>query len=766
VRLAAIAIVVLVAAPALAHADRSIAGRVLDARSAQPIGDAEVSAGGVETLTTADGSFTISGVPEGTFDVFALADDYEPFLGRARSGATITIRLAPAANGAEVVQIEGEAPLNAEPATSIGAAEIDTLPGTGNDALRSLQSLPGVARIPFGLGGLALRGAAPRDTHVYLDDIEVPILYHFGGLASFVPTTFLSDLELEPGSFGARYGRGMGGIAVITSRTGRADRWREGGEVSLLDAAATAEGPGPQRGSYSFGVRRSYADAVLGAVPIDLTLVPRYLDGQARWQSGDGAWTALAFVSDDSLHLVRTPSSGGNGNLDPSGLAAFDYVSEFARTGVRYRARYGDGDLAPTLTITPSLGLDHISAVANNKGEDKGQARTSYSATTRAELTQPFDGGAFRLGADATLRHYAWDLNDVPPPSPEDPEPMTILHRTGDLWSEDAGLWLETSWSTADDSFGVRPGVRLDYFGLSDQWTIDPRLSISHRGPRCSTITESLGIYHQGPSIVDYDPAFRVPGMNDLGPSWSTQASVGVKAPLSDVAQVSMTAYAEDMHELPVDVVTGATPISANGGGEAGGLYGIATELIDDEFGSYTYRENRGRGFAAGLETMVRKDTGALTGWVAYTYARSFRKGDPTTHPDWLPYVLDQPHLLTAVASWKRDEHWRFGGRFRVASGNPYTPVAASYEPPDSHNWHVIDGPLLSSRLPFFMQIDLRVDRIWIRKWGRIDAFLDLQNVTNRANAEGVTYNADYSHREYTRGLPVFPSFGVEYIPP
>jgi hypothetical protein len=761
-----IAATVLVAAPALAHADRTVRGTVVDAKTSEPIAGAEVSADGLDTVAGDDGTFLVSGVPAGSFDIFAIADGYEPYLGRAGAGQVIVIRLSRDESGAEVVHIEGTAPVIAEPATAVGPAEITTLPGSGNDALRSLQSLPGVARIPFGLGGLALRGAAPRDTHVYLDDIEVPILYHFGGLASFVPTGFISNLELEPGSFGVRYGRGVGGIALVTSRTPPSDKWRVGGEVSLLDAAATATGPGPDKGGLSFGVRRSYADFILGQVPIDLTLVPRYLDAQARWESGDSKWTALTFVSDDSLHLIRTPGGSGAGGLDTSSLAAFDYGSEFLRSGVRYRTTLGHGDFAPTLVITPSLGADSISALANNKGEDKGESRTTYEGTLRAELTQPIDGGAIRVGADATLRHYDWDVDDVPPPSPADPNPMTIVDRKGHLWTEDAGAWLELAWASPDDGFGVRPGVRVDYFGLADQWTIDPRLTISHRGPRCSTITESIGIYHQGPSIVDYDPAFRQPGVNDLGASWATQASIGVKAPLRDVAQLSVTAYGSDMHELPVDVITGATPISANGGGEAGGIFGIARELIDDQFGSYTYRENRGRGVAYGIETMVRKDTGDVTGWISYTYARSLRKGDPETHPDWLPYVLDQPHLFTAVASWRRGDHWRFGGRFRVTSGNPYTPVAGSYLPQDTKQWHVIDGPLLSSRLPFFMQLDLRVDRIWIRKWGRIDFFLDLQNVTNRANPEGITYNEDYTHLSYTLGLPIFPSFGVEYIPP
>ena len=116
--------------------------------------------------------------------------------------------------------------------------------------LRALQSLPGVARTPFGLGGLALRGTAPRDTKVYLDGIEVPLLYHFGGLASFLPTGAVDEVTLEPGGASVRYGRGLGGVAVVTSRTGRGDRWRVGGELSLIHAAAIAEGPGPLKGSW------------------------------------------------------------------------------------------------------------------------------------------------------------------------------------------------------------------------------------------------------------------------------------------------------------------------------------------------------------------------------------------------------------------------------------------------------------------------------------------------------------------------------------
>jgi hypothetical protein len=102
-------------------------------------------------------------------------------------------------------------------------------------------------------------------------------------------------------------------------------------------------------------------------------------------------------------------------------------------------------------------------------------------------------------------------------------------------------------------------------------------------------------------------------------------------------------------------------------------------------------------------------------------------------------------------------------------TGNPYTPVAGAYpKTGSSGDWVAVDGPILSERLPSFVQLDVRVDRGWTHPWssaGTMNLYLDIQNVVNRHNAEGVTYNKDYTRLSYTSGLPIFPSIGVEYIP-
>lgn len=749
--LAACAAVVAVA-PAVARAERAIRGTVVDEATGRPIAGAFVTVGNAEAVTDADGRFRVGDLPFDRIEVVVIADGYGAYFGAARVGAELTIRLEADAGATEIIRLVGHAPSG--PPLHLDAEQIRTQPGAGNDVLRALQSLPGIARTPFGLGGLALRGTAPRDTKVYLDGIEVPLLYHFGGLASFLPTALVDEVSLQPGGASVRYGRGLGGVAVVTTRTGRRDRTRLGGELSLIHAAAVGEAAGPLKGSWLVGARRSYFDAIIRAAGLDLAILPRYLDAQVRWESGDGRWTAILFASDD-LMTLSPPSGGSSGGINTSNVKAFRYTSRFARLGVRYRAVRG----ATTLAILPSIGVDDVEARANHHDIDKGMHRTTVPLALRAELITPLAGGTLAVGLDGGAQRHAYDMVNTPPPSPADPSPDEVVHRNLERWGADAGAWIEQAWMLAGDRVEVRPGLRGDHFGLSDQWTLDPRLAVHAHLPDGVELTQSIGRYHEPPLVTDLDPIF---GDRVMLGSTATQVATTAKTIVGDAHEVSATAYYQDLRQLPVDAISTATPTTANGGTESGGLLGISRELVDTQFGSYSYREAVGRGHTYGLELIARRNVGWWTGWIAYTYARSFRV-NPARDGRVHPYVLDQPHALTVVAS-ARLGRWRLGGRFRYTTGNPITPVAGAYQERDG-DWVPVDGALLSTRLPDFVQFDLRLDRTWRRRHGTWDLYIDVQNIVNRANAEGVTYNQDFTRRSYTTGLPIFPSIGVEFVP-
>ncbi len=661
-----------------------------------------------------------------------------------------SIFLDPAITGAgEVIEIEDEAPDEDEPVGyEIDGEEVRTLPGSGNDALKALQSLPGVSRIPYGLGGLSLRGSSPRDTSVYLDGIRVPILYHFGGLSSFYPSAMLESVDLVPGGFGAAYGRSQGGLVSMSSLPGRSDRWRVASEVSLLDAQVRADGPDGNGGRWQIGLRRSYVDAILAAVypgdsDLQLTLAPRYYDAQARYdiEVGDGhQLTAMVFGSDDRLSFLSLGDDGQRDNLD--------WIQSFVRAGLRYKKHIGRTDV----TLLAWAGLDQSSLTVT----DNYVTRRQLPMGGRADWFSIFGWGYLAGGLDLQGGRASYDVYNEPPPALG--VERSAIQRNGDFWYTDLGLWTEGFYRVDGGRLGVKPGLRLDRFGMTGEWVLNPRLAVSHELPGV-TLTETVGIYHQPPVPADLDP---VSGNPELRSSHSWQATVGARVDrIAGLVDGSVTGFYEDVGDMAVDAVTSASP--AVNTWQAGGIAGASTELLSEQFGYYAYQENNGRGRNYGVELLARHDREWLTSWVAYTYSRSLRRGDPRMDPFYHPFVLDQPHRLTALASARLGDAWRVGARLRYATGNPITPVAGAVYDPDAGEYVPIDGPILSQRLPAFFQLDLRVDRSWQRDWGTIALFLDVQNVTNRVNPEGVSYSDDYSRFDYTRGLPIFPSIGLEF---
>ncbi len=152
---------------------------------------------------------------------------------------------APAApSDALDIDVEGERPPREPTQRSLAAEEIMKIPGTNGDALRSLQNMPGVARAGAFDGLLIVRGSSPRDTQVFIDSTNVPLVYHFGGLSSVVPSEVLEPIDLYPGNFRPQYGPATGGI--LKRRLPSPPKEKLGGfmQVNLVHPPGGGKGPG------------------------------------------------------------------------------------------------------------------------------------------------------------------------------------------------------------------------------------------------------------------------------------------------------------------------------------------------------------------------------------------------------------------------------------------------------------------------------------------------------------------------------------------
>lgn len=726
-------VVVAAAAPSPARAQaRTASGVIVDGKTGAPIADAIVAAGaGEPAVTGEDGRFALP-APGGRVEVLVQAAGYVDETLTLVSGRETRVALRPA-GAAEVIELEGTAPDLGVPATwTIGGDEVRALPGAGNDALKAVQSLPGAARIPYGLGGLVMRGLAPRDTNVYLDGIEVPLAFHFGGLTSFYPSTLLSSLELTTGGFDVQHGRGQGGLVAIASRPGRTDGWRAGGELSLIDASARAEGP-IGGGTISLGVRRSYLDAVLAAVldPEDQVL-PRYYDAQLRWDAGDvrrGAWTAWAFTSSDRIATENEA-----------------FTSAFWRVAARYRRQVG----SLLVSVTPWAGRDELS-FEELDGDDAELSRTSLPVGLRASATRDATWGHVAGGLDLQGARYgrlAFEAGG-----------MDISQPDLDTWDADVGLWVEWRYRVLGDRLAVKPGLRVERYGLSDEWVIDPRLLVTSRVTPAVTLRGALGLYHQPPTFADQDPDFGNPA---LASSFTVQSSVGVDVDAPGGVKFGATAFFTQGWHIPTAIVPPPdSPFEPTDGPESG-LGAVLQELLEEQLGSFEYRGNVGRARTWGVEIGAKRNVGRFLGWISYTLSQARRQDDPARFRGWRPYALDQLHNLSLVGSVTLGK-WQLGARFRAVTGNPHTPVTRELDPQTGEPIGV-EGAPLSRRLPLFVQLDLRADRRWQRPWGTMKLFVDVLNATNRANVEDIFYEDDGTP-EALPGFPFFPFIGVEYVP-
>ncbi len=732
--IAALFLLLAFAATAVA-APRTLRGVVIAADSATPITGASVLVErGDIAVTGIGGTFTLV-VDEHARALTVAASGYAPrTIQIPREEGVIRIELAPQ-SGAEVIEVHDRAPEETKPLSyGLTADQIRFIPGAGNDVLRAIQVLPGVARLPFSFGGLVLRGMSPRDTAVFLDGIEVPIAFHFGGVTSFYPSGMLADIELISGGFDASYGRAQGGLVTLASREPRRDRWRMGGSIGLLDSSVQLEGPLPGGGGILAGLRRSYFDTVVDPFVQEDVPLPSYWDYQIRTSWGDprkrGRISPMIFGSVDRV----------SGEL-------LSLTSTFLRVAAPYHRQWGP----TTLHLVPWLGFNRLSVEDREAGQEF--ARPTFPGGVRAELTRDTRWGHLRGGAELTGGYVAQsEINIIGSTGREELGASTIA------WT-DVALWTEVRYKLDGERFALKPGVRAELYGLTGELVLDPRLNIHQQLTPGLTLRQSIGRFHQPPTPADVDPTSGNPALRS---SHVDQLSLGLDAKLPREITASMTGFFHYGTGMGIQV---RNPRAGSAGPEPnlGGLGATFELLLEKQLGLAVYRENVGRSRSAGAELLVKRDVGSWFTMLAYTLSISERTDDPRaldiakTGTPWRPFELDQRHNLQLAVS-KKLWSWRFGARLQVVSGNPYSPtIGTSPQGAVQHPW--------GGTLPAYVSLDLRMDRRWHRCWGDINLYIDIHNVTNRRNIEGREYDGDINADRDIAGLPIIPFIGVEFLP-
>lgn len=694
----------------------------------------------VEVLSDADGHYRFGLLPPGKLVLRVPAVEHKPvrYAIEIAKGKTLRVDLRLERERYGLYRATAEAPPPAGTTTRrhLAADEIQRVPGVYGDALKVVQNLPGVAR-PSPLGGeIVVRGSAPSDTLVAVEGVPVPLLYHFGGLYSVFNTDLLEGVDFLPGGYPVAWGRHLGGVldARLKIPTEN-ERFAGYLESNAFHTGLYLQGSVGKSTTVALAGRRSYVDWLLNAVAGDalpFTVAPRYYDWQAKVDhvvDARTSWTAFAFGSDDAIALVVDQPVGTN--LETTGGLKFSTYFMGLVGILRHDAQ--------AWSSRTTLGT-----IWGGQSFELGRFLRFDADAVDLNLRQAFSFGRgplqVRTGVDVQQTVFWADV--VTPkgraseegPGGESAAPERKVAFDDSFHFGSPAAWYDVVLRPSP-RWEIVPGLRLDgYLGEGTGLTLSPKVAIRHVLDDDLVLKGATGLMSQRPQ------PFQVLSLGGLGtPDLAMQRGLEV------VAGAEWQATADDSIDAQV-------------------FYKHLWDLAVPTPGLFpaTPYQSSGRGRVVGFELMARhKLSRNWFGWLAYTLQRAERRDLPGG--EWRLFDWDQTHILTAVASYKLPNHWEIGARFRLASGNTYTPVATAVwnEATDGYE-DVRSAKVGSARLPAFHQLDVRVDKRWVYDRWMLSVYLDLQNVYNRQNPEGLLYSHDYTRVEYQSGLPILPSLGAK----
>ncbi|MFZ4735880.1 MAG: TonB family protein [Bradymonadia bacterium] len=647
--------------------------------------------------------------------------------------------------------------------TEVSAETARRLPGTQGDVVKVVDAMPGVGRASTGSGDVIVWGASADETRIYLDDVPLPRLYHDGGGRSVVGSDLVAGVELVPGGYGAAYGRGLGGLIRVQGLdlASTPERLHASASADVFDVAVGGHGPLPGGLRLGGTARLGHLDRVVSALvpPEDRGLIPapRSRDLHLRLQAEVGAGGRLDLFALHSADATRRAVTDD----DPDRTIDERRDSGFERLALRLNLPVSGGS---RVTLTSFWGQDR-NETRNAVGPvETFEARDARLGGLRAALQQrPLEGLDLEVGVDLELSTADLERGGAPTQPPREGDPRVFgqappVQVALDAWTVDqVGV---APFVTADlapwgDVLHLEPGLRLDpnvrsvsrrdpavgdtpEIGLNRQdLELEPRLAVRTKPFEGWQFSGAVGRFHQPAQDRDLSA---VSGNPTLRPSRADHALVSVAATPSASVSAEVTAFGRWSDDLAVRAQT-ATPETARG-------------LLAE-----------GEGRVRGAQLNVKASSGTRwLGWLAYTWSRSERRSPGAA---WRLSDLDQTHVLTAAGSFRPFEAVELGSRLRLSSGFPETPVERAYFDAQRDRWEPVFGDPASARGPYFLQWDLRVattlDLPNPEVEGRVEVWLEVQNVLNRRNVETWVYDDDYAGREGLAGLPTLPFLGVRW---
>ncbi len=614
------------------------------------------------------------------------------------------------------------------------------------DILKVALMLPGVQSVGEASSGFNVRGGSADQNMITVNKVPVYNGSHlFGFFTSFSPD-IVKDFSIYKSNLPAELGGRLSSVFEISTRQGNMNNFTARGGISPITGHLAVEGPViKNKSAFVFSARSTYSDWILN----------RLEDPDLR--NSDAAFYDLAgtlTIEPDEKNLVKAFGYYSNDAFTLGTTNEYGYSN--AGGSLNLRHRYGarlNGDMSlifgqyafrtvntelESAAYSHSYRIDHYELRADHTWLSPGRHRVTFGANgiwydLNRGIVEPYGENSLRFPVDlgmergVELAGYLADEISLT-------QKLTLylgLRYSAFLNMGPADILIY------NETEGRRPGsisdtLHYDSGEVTESYSgPEPRISLTYlTGPNQSVkisynrvrqyifmLSNTIAIsptdqwklcdYHLTPPLVD-------------------QFSLGV---YQDIPAAGLNASAEIYYKQlthVVDYKDGASFITSPH---------VETQVVQGDQEAY------------GLELMIRKNSGKLSGWVAYSYSRSWMLFDSPIPGENIneglryPSNYDRPHSVNLVANYKISRRLSFSSTLEYMTGRPVTyPISIFYQ----NGSEYIDYSYRNQyRIPDYFRMDLSVNLEGnLKKYKLAHSFwmLSIYNLTGRNNAYSVFF--------------------------
>jgi hypothetical protein len=597
------------------------------------------------------------------------------------------------------------------------------------DLLKTIQLLPGIKTAGEGNSGIFVRGGTTDQNQIILDEANIYNASHLFGFFSTFNSDAIKDIAVYKGGMPAQYGGRLSSVLDVRMNEGNNQHTSVSGSLGLISTKLNVEGPiQKDKSSFLLTGRRTYADLFLKLDDefknnqlyfYDLNAKLNYELGKKDklYLSGYFGKDALGFNEQFNINW-------GNG----TGTLRWNHIFNsrlflntsliFSNYNYAFKVKNGTNDIRIFSQIRDwNLKQDYQYSI-NNKNSFRFGWSSIYHIIRPGEIT---GNASSSINNKIQDKRYSFE-NAVYASNvfkPNNKLTITLGARLSAFSVLGGGNFynIDAAGNIKDTLKYAKGKVIKTYYNP------EPRISVGYMLNTTASLkaayTRNAQYMHQITTSTGSNPLDKwASTSNIIQPQISNQYSIGYYANiLRNNYEFTAEAYYKDMEHI-LDFRNGADV--------------FLNETVESQL-------LFGKGRAYGVEFMLKKKTGKLTGWISYTLSKSERKINGINNNQWYNATQDRTHDIAIVGIYQVNKKWTLSGNFVFYTGNAVTFPSGKYQVNGQtayyYNSRNADRMPNYHRLDFGATMQLKKTKKWTK-----ELVFSLYNVYGRENAYTINF--------------------------